>query len=342
MSTQRRGTRRVPASSSSYAVSDHLPTQHDRSPCFSTREWVTDQTMPEKNALSDETKVLIHDLARSVVTNAITAANQSEPDPMLGEFSILAGVMRSVVTRAGQAIPDCVAAALSGDDQLTVLREHALPLTRAAAEVVDANRKMASIELAHDVYVTGSYHADLAILDTATSHLTILECRRGSVPFSSPKTNAALRTLRIASLTARRALESSGYRVNSVSCGVFDQYGRARYDAAMTLGPTDIDAAFEVPVRAVLDLFDQAIRAELCRHLLPVLRALLHVELCADRTATISSAASNATAPSRNEHSPTEAQDRSDLSLNKIVGPAERRRQAAALTRRRNLDGKLR
>ena len=339
MPIHRRGTRRVPTPSSSYA--DQLPTQHDRSPCFSTRKRVADQAMPERDALSEETKVLINDLARSVVTNAMATANQSEPDPMLGEFSILASVLRSVVTRAGQAIPDCVAAALSGDDQLTVLREHALPLTRAAAEVVDANRQMGSIELAHDAQVMGSYHADLAILDTATSHLTILECRRGSVPFSSPKTNAALRTLRIASLTARRAFESNGYRVNSVSCGVFDRYGRAGYDAAMTLGPCEIDAAFDVPVRAVLDLFDQAIRAELCKHLLPVLRALLHVELCADRTATISSAAGNATAPSRKEHSPAEAQDRSHLSLNKIVGPAERRRQTATLTRRRNLDGNL-
>ena len=226
-------------------------------------------------AAADPVAAYTDGLAVTIVAAAVSASETLELDAALGDFSALASILRSVVTRVGQAIPDVIARALAQDPRLTVLREYSLPLTRAAAEVVDNNRRLSLVELAHDLHTTGTYASDLVVIDDETQHAMVLECRRGGVAFSSPRVAAALRTLRIAALTARKALEADGYRVASVGCGVVDRYGRAGYDPEMTIGPDAIDVAFGVPVCAYLDRLDERIREELGRRAGLLLGSLL-------------------------------------------------------------------
>lgn len=289
------------------------------------QEFVPDSYGSDPTSTPDEVTVSpIDEMAAQIVTNTLETARAGKADPMLGDFSLLASILRSVVTRVGHVIPDVIANALRYDENLTVLREYSLPLTSPAAKIIDNNRNASNVELPHDMGTIGAYTADLVVIDTQTRHATILECRRGSVPYSSPKTLGALRTLRIASLTARKALEADGYRVASIGCGVVDRYGQAGYDAAMTVTPDKIDAFFGMPVRAHLDRLDSRIRDELGQHLSPIVRALI--------PAIVQTSADDVSALLEDKEEPepiiceNSAEQRAfHIALNRLVGPAERR-----------------
>jgi hypothetical protein len=223
---------------------------------------------------ADPIAIYVDCLADTIVANALAAAEATEADATLGDLSRLGSALRSTIIRAGQSIPDVIARALAHDERLIVLREYLLPLTRPAAEIVDNNRSAAGVELAHDRYTMGSYRADLVVIDSETRHATVIECRRGSVSLSTPKTGATVRLLRIAGLTARRALEADNYRTATISCGVIDRYGNAGYAPMMTVGPDMLDDFFGVPIVAYLDRLDDQIRQKLMQSLMPALSAL--------------------------------------------------------------------
>ncbi|MEX6508641.1 hypothetical protein [Jiella sp. M17.18] len=286
-------------------------------------------------ASTDGISLYVDEVAVSIVAGAVAAAEVLDPSSMLGIYSFLATALRSIVTRAGQAIPAVIAKALSYDPDLTVLQEFELPLTRAATEVVEKNRHLVEIDLAHDLHPVGSYTADLIVIDTTTRHATILECRRGSVPFSSPKIASTLRTLRVAALSARSRLEADGFRVATVSCGVIDRYGRAGYDAAMTVGPEELDSLFEIPVLPYLDRLDARIREELEHRLGPIPQSCsLHDRSTeADKSAWGTSVETDVDdKPPTNFGIGRKVEGR--LSLSRLIGPAEVRRSAAARRRR--------
>ncbi|MEX6509047.1 hypothetical protein [Jiella sp. M17.18] len=303
---------------------------------------------------ADPVAAYVDRLAVTIVASAISASETLEQDATLGAFSELASILRSVVTRVGQAIPDLIAKALEQDPRFTVLREYPLPLTRAAAEVVDNNRRLSLVELKHDLHQTGTYATDLVVIDDETRHASILECRRGGVVFSGPRIAAILRTLRIATLTARKALEADGYRVSRVGCGVIDRYGRAGYDPEMTIGPDAIDLAFGVPVLAYLDRLDERIRKEIRRRSGPMLAGLLpepepepepEPKPC---PACSGQAVADAKDPqeegSEVEESgpaPDDAAEPLHLELSRFVGPAELRRDAAVRRMRPASTGRL-
>ena len=222
----------------------------------------------------DPIATYIDRLADTIVANALAAADATETDATLGDLSRLGSALRSTIIRVGQSIPDVIAQALAHDDRLIVLREYQLPLTRLAAEIVDNNRSSSGVELAHDRYTMGSYRADLVVIDNETRHATVIECRRGSVALSTPKCGATVRLLRIAGLTARRALEADNYRISTVSCGIIDRYGNGGYATLMTVGPDRLDDFFGVPIVAYLDRLDDQIRQKLIRSLMPALSAL--------------------------------------------------------------------
>ncbi|MCK5934808.1 MAG: hypothetical protein KAG89_21940 [Fulvimarina manganoxydans] len=203
-------------------------------------------------------------IAYSIVDDALVSANALEADPMLGEYSTIASLFRSIVTRSGQAIPDVIAVALRENPHYLVLREHQLPLTRAADEIVRNNdHTTPDVEVRADTHVLNFFATDLIVIDRNTRHATLIECVRGSVPLSGPRTKALLRTLRTAALSARSALEADGHRINAVTCTVFDRYGRAGHDESMTMHAGEIDAFLEVPVIHLLDRLDRSIRDRL-------------------------------------------------------------------------------
>ncbi|MCE7030949.1 hypothetical protein [Jiella avicenniae] len=272
-------------------------------------------------------------LAETIVTSAMAAAEAVEPDATLGLFSTLASAFRSVITRVGQSIPDVVAECLRQDARFTVLREYALPLTQPATEVVDTNRSTPDLELRHDQYVTGSYRCDLVVIDNETRHATILECRRGTVAVSSVKATEAVRLLRIAGLTARRALEAKNYRVASVSCGFLDRYGRADYDRSMTVGPKDLDDFFGMPVLTCLDELDMQIRERLAVELRTIIAVILAELSPGDPDqgpAPVSCGADGDDADENKLDLSIRMPSSPSIDLSRLVGPAELRRAAQA------------
>lgn len=278
-------------------------------------------------------------LAETIVMGAMAAAETIEPDATLGMFSRLASAFRSIVTRVGQSIPDVVAECLRQDNRFTVLREYPFPLTQPASEVVDNNRSALDVELRHDQFVAGSYRCDLVVIDKELRHATLLECRRGTVAVSSAKALEAARVLRIATLTARRALEADSYRVASVSCGFLDRYGRADYDRSMTVGPKELDGFFGVPIITYLDELDTQIRGRLACELRAIIIEILAALPPSDTDQGPASSGSDvddedAEAAEDCDFDPSVRRPSSpSIDLSRLVGPAELRRAANASRR---------
>ncbi|MEF2552484.1 hypothetical protein VQ042_14095 [Aurantimonas sp. A2-1-M11] len=285
-------------------------------------------------------------LAATIVANAIAAAKTVEMDATLGDLTLLGSSLRSTIIRVGQAIPDIIAKALGQDDRLIVLREYQLPLTRPATEIVDNNRSATPVELAHDRYPIGSYRADLVVIDEDTRHATIIECRRGSVALSSPKCGATVRLLRIAGLTARRALEADNYRISTVSCGVIDRYGNGGYSETMTVGPDKLDAFFGVPIVRYLDGLDGRIREKLMGALMPALSGIVGIPAARNgekdgRWGEKQAVPVEWRDPSEEVHAGLRADNAVPLPLDltRLVGPAELRRIAGVPRCNRPLSG---
>ncbi|MEX6508948.1 hypothetical protein [Jiella sp. M17.18] len=78
------------------------------------------------NADTDPVMAFVDATAAQLVDAAIAAGRNLEPDPMLGELSSLASILRSVVSRVGSVIPDVIAEALRTDPALTVIRLRAM------------------------------------------------------------------------------------------------------------------------------------------------------------------------------------------------------------------------
>ncbi|MCE7028098.1 hypothetical protein [Jiella avicenniae] len=212
--------------------------------------------------------------ALEIVNAAIAVGESLGPDPMLGEMSSLASMLRSVISRVGKVIPDVIAEVLRQDPALTVLREYPLPMTQAATELVTANRRNVVATLPHDLHVIGTWAADLVVIDETTRHASIHEVKRGGCVFSGTRCAETINRLRIVALTARRALLAAGYDVASVSVSVIDRYGKTGHEPTMTVGPDEIDAAFGVPSRRFLDHLDETVRAALLHRMGPAIRQL--------------------------------------------------------------------
>jgi hypothetical protein len=220
----------------------------------------TSATIPSQagDPLNEE----IDALASSIVHHA-------QDDPMLGDFTYPASLLRSIVTRVGQVIPDVVALALRQHEDYLVLREYRLPLTRTAFEVIKNNQITLDIELRSDTPISGTFDADRIIVERRTRHATLLECVRGSVALSGPRAKGLVQKVRAAALSARSALEADGHRINVVSGTVFDRYGRSGHEPAMSVRAGEIDDFLGLPVIQYLDRLDQRIREELLRVMEP-------------------------------------------------------------------------
>lgn len=218
---------------------------------------------PAVASLDDE----IDALAASIVDNAHVTAASAGTDPMLGNLTYTASLLRSVVTRVGQVIPDILALALREHDDYLVLREYQLPLTRTAFEVIKNNQATPDIEVRADTRISGAFDTDLIVIERRTRHATLIECVRGSVALSGPRTKALVQKVRVAALSARSALEQDGHRINTVSATVFDRYGRAGHEDAMTVRAGQIDEFLGVSAIQYFDRLDERIKEELSRAL---------------------------------------------------------------------------
>lgn len=289
--------------------------------------------LPKTGASLDEA---IDALAYSIVHNAHATAESSEDDPMLGAFTHTASLLRSVVTRAGQVIPDVISLALRQDEYYTVLREHKLPLTRTATEVVKNNQSSPGIELRSDTQILDTFDADLIVIESKTRHATLIECVRGSVPLSGPRTKALVHKVRVAALSARSALEAEGHRINSVSGAVYDRYGRSGHEDAMTVRSDAIDEFLGVAVIRYLDRLDERIREALEKMVDPTADEdagtavdVRHESEAVDRARTDRQQSRESTVRT----SSGSVQSRPAVDLSRSIGPAEWRRMLEAADR---------
>ncbi|MCD1645360.1 hypothetical protein [Aurantimonas coralicida] len=255
---------------------------------------------------------------------------------MLGAFTRTASLLRSVVTRVGQAIPDVISLALRPDDDFLVLRECKLPLTQTATEIVKNNRTSSGIEVRSDTQILGTFDTDLIVIERKTRHATLIECVRGSVALSGPRTKALVHKVRVAALSARSALESEGHRINTVSGTVYDRYGRSGHEDAMTVRAREIDAFLGVPVICYLDRLDERIREALVEVIDPAADEDTGTAVdpgrnpeAVDRVTVDSRQPEDVTAstPSR------PALTRPAVDLSRSIGPAEWRRMLEAADR---------
>ena len=279
-------------------------------------------------------------LASSIVHHADVTAQAAEDDPMLGDFSYTATLLRSVVTRVGQVIPDVIALALRQHDDYLVLREYKLPLTRVASEIIQNNRATPDIEVRSDTLILGSFDTDLIVIERRTRHATLIECVRGSVALSGPRTKSLVQKVRVAALSARSALEQDGHRINTVSAAIYDRSGRAGHEGAMTVRAEQIDGFLGLPVLRYLDRLDERIRDELVRTLDPstdgASEADLHPERedgGLERAGPISQLPEAVTFAGR----PRLSETRPLVDLSRSIGPAERRRRLDAAAREDDL-----
>ena len=277
----------------------------------------------------------IDKLAASIVDAAMSSAEAVDDDPMLGELTGVATLLRSVVTRAGQHIPDIVALALKPHGDYTVLREHALPLMQTAADIVDHNKKTHEVEVACDTRLLDFFKTDLIIFDNRNRHCTLLECLRGSAA-SFKRAKDVVRTVKIAALSARSALEGAGYRVHSVSCAVFDRYGRSGLTQEMAIRRDEIDDFVSVPVIEYLDFFDQRIRKALDDVIATFTggedkgEAAWRTSTGADGQLQQDLEEDDEEPSEAEEKSPTENKRPSFIDISRSIGPAEQRRRLAS------------
>jgi len=260
--------------------------------------------------------------ANRIVAEAVRAADALPGDAVLGAFSTIGSITRSITTRAGQTIPAVIAEVLNTDDRLVVLREVDMPITRTAADIVRQNADDHSLLLSHEEAIARHFIVDLVVIEREHRHAMLYDSKRGTAALSSCKGVLAL--LRGSALTGASALRGMGHDVATVSYGIIDRYGRTGADPARTIGPDKLDAHFGVPLRQTLDAFDAILGRALAAQLGPLAASIV--------------------ALSHPLRAPETKPDEGDLGREpspglpyvtlpaRLVGPAERRTMAASVT----------
>lgn len=226
-------------------------------------------TRPFPNALH----AFLESEANRIVAEAVRAAEALPEDAVLGAFSTIGSITRSITTRAGQTIPAVIAEVLRTDERLVVLREAEMPITRTAADIVRQNADDHSVLLSHEEAIARRFIIDLVVIERQHRHAMIYDSKRGAAALSSCK--GVLDLLRGAALTGASALRSMGYDVATVSYGIVDRYGRTGADPTRTIGPDRLDEHFGVPVRAALDAFDAILGRTLAAQLGPLAASIV-------------------------------------------------------------------
>ncbi|ORE93259.1 hypothetical protein [Aurantimonas sp. 22II-16-19i] len=211
--------------------------------------------------------------ANRIVAEAVCAAMALPNDAVLGAFSTIGSITRSITTRAGQAIPVVIAEGLRTDERLVVLREVEMPITRTAADIIRQNADDHPVLLSHEEAIARRFIVDLVVIEKEHRHAMLYDSKRGAAALSSCK--GVLDLLRGAALTGASALRGIGYDVATVSYGIIDRYGRTGADPTRTIGPDKLDEHFGVPLRQTLDAFDVILGRMLAAQLGPLAASIV-------------------------------------------------------------------
>ncbi|MBS0248400.1 MAG: hypothetical protein JSR61_17430 [Proteobacteria bacterium] len=204
--------------------------------------------------------------ARDVVAGAL--AGDFPQDPVMGpDLSRAVSTLASVVKRHGGLIELGIAGALIQSDRFVVLTNVALPVTKGAAQLLNANNSdqaLAKIRLSADSEAEGIVNVDLVVVDPEAQWAGAYEIKRGNGATEHGKRRQSIHKLRAARLVLASYVGQAGYgRMETVTSGVIDYYGSSGFTAEFTLSKDQLDDHFGVPVVATVDAMTAALQDEL-------------------------------------------------------------------------------
>jgi hypothetical protein len=228
--------------------------------------------------LDDVSRPALIRAAHNAVAGAL--AGDFPVDPVIGpELSRAVSCISSVVKRHGGLIEMGIAGALKASDRFIVLTNVPLPLTKGAAQLLDArnsDKDLSRIRLSADSEAEGIVNVDLVVVDPETGWAGAYEIKRGNGVTEHGKRRPIVRKLRAARLVLASFVNQHGDGpVESVTSAVIDYFGGSGFEAEFTLTRDQLDEHFGVSVAATVDAMTatvrEALEAELPRLFRPVL-----------------------------------------------------------------------
>lgn len=222
--------------------------------------------MAKHLGLTDVSHTALVRAAREVVAGAL--AGDFPQDPVIGpDLSRAISTLGSVVKRHGGLIELGIAGALITSDRFVVLSNVALPVTKGAAQLLDAknsDQALAKIRLSADSEAEGIVNVDLVVVDPETKWAGAYEIKRGNGATEHGKRRQSIHKLRAARLVLASYVHQAGYgMMETVTSGVIDYYGASGFTPDFTLSRDQLDDHFGVPVVATVEAMTAALQEEL-------------------------------------------------------------------------------
>jgi RNase H-fold protein (predicted Holliday junction resolvase) len=222
--------------------------------------------MAKQLGLTDVSHAALIRAAREVVAGAL--AGDFPQDPVIGpDLSRAISTLGSVVKRHGGLIELGIAGALIASERFVVLTNVALPVTKGAAQLLDAknsDQALAKIRLSADSEADGIVNVDLVVVDPEAKWAGAYEIKRGNGATEHGKRRQSIHKLRAARLVLESYLRQAGYgTMETCTSGVIDYYGSAGFTPEFTLLRDELDDHFGVPVVATVDAMTAALQEEL-------------------------------------------------------------------------------
>jgi hypothetical protein len=222
--------------------------------------------MAKRFELNDVSKPALIRAARNAVAGAL--AGDFPVDPIVGpELSRAISCIGSVVKRHGGLIEMGIAGALMASDRFIVITNVALPLTKGAAQLLDAKNSdedLSKIRLSADSEADGIVNVDLVVVDPEAAWAGVYEIKRGNGATEHGKRRPIVRKLRAARLVLASYVRQLGHGpIETATSAVIDYCGASGFDPDFTLTRDQLDAHFGVPVAATVDAMTTAVRETL-------------------------------------------------------------------------------
>jgi hypothetical protein len=216
--------------------------------------------------LNDVSPAALMRAAQNSVAGAL--AGDFPADPLIGlELSRAISCIGSVVKRHGRLIEMGIAGALIASDRFIVVPNAELPLTKGAAQLLDAknsDENLSKIKLSVDSEADGIVTVDLVVVDPEAGWAGAYEIKRGNGVTEHGKRRPIVRKLKAARLVLASYVRQLGYgHVETVTSAVIDYCGASGFDPNFTLTRDQLDAHFGVPVVATVDAVTAAARSAL-------------------------------------------------------------------------------
>ena len=212
---------------------------------------------------NDVSEAALTRAAREAVAGAL--AGDFPIDPLIGkDLSRALSCIGSVVKRHGTLIELGVAGALVASDRFIVLPNVAIPLTKAALQLLDAKNTdmtLSKIKLSADSEADGIVNVDLVVVDPEARWAGSYEIKRGNGATEHGKRRPIMRRLRAVRLVLASFVDQLGYGpIETVTSAVIDYYGASGFDPNFTITRNRLDEHFGVPIVATVDAMTKAAR----------------------------------------------------------------------------------